>query len=102
MNVKQFLERYKDKLHHREDGCIIWKGSLNSGGYGRVNTTHTGKRTTSFLHIMAWEAAHPGESRHGMEVCHKCHVNNCCNPDHLVLCTHAENMRMNQTKTIKM
>lgn len=43
-------------------------------------------------HRVAWIITH-GEVPKGMLVCHKCDNPPCCNPNHLFLGTHADNVR---------
>jgi HNH endonuclease len=66
-------------------GCHIWHGFLKLG-YGRI---HFRKRV-HLAHRLAWEAKH-GPIPDGLVLRHRCNVKRCCNPDHLVLGTRAEN-----------
>lgn len=68
-------------------GCVLWLGTLNDDGYGRMRW---GGRQ-SMAHRLAWTVA-VGPIPDGMEVCHKCDVPACINPAHLFLGTHSTNM----------
>ena len=72
------------------DGCWIYGGAKlpkEIGGYGWVS--YKGKRIGA--HRLAWMLTN-GPIPPGMEVCHSCDNGPCCNPAHLFLGTHAENM----------
>jgi hypothetical protein len=79
------------KAHTKKDpktDCVLWTGHRDPGGYGRMNLPGT----TRGAHRVAWEVAH-GPIPEGMLVLHTCDNPRCCNPAHLKLGTHAENMR---------
>lgn len=71
----------------RGDGCWLWLGSLDSSGYG--NLGYQGRRRLA--HRLAWELAR-GDLPEGLHVLHVCDEPRCCNPEHLRLGTHADNM----------
>jgi hypothetical protein len=66
-------------------GCHIWQGHLVTG-YGVLR--NRGK--DRYAHRVAWESKH-GPIPDGMVLRHRCNVRSCCNPDHLVPGTRAEN-----------
>lgn len=68
------------------DSCWEWTGHT-VGGYGRL--TYAGRR--QMAHRLAWSLTN-GEIPNGMDVLHRCDNPPCCNPAHLFLGTHADNM----------
>lgn len=72
--------------------CWEWQGTRLPSGYGRIGIAGKGQGVTDLTHRVAYRIAN-GEIPPGMEVCHTCDNPPCCNPDHLFLGTHADNMR---------
>lgn len=70
-------------------GCLIWTGKLTNRGYGVVCSYYgrniTAHRVSYVLHI--------GPIVDKLFVRHHCDVRACCEPRHLVLGTHIDNMR---------
>lgn len=100
-------QKYIDKFHSRVDinfksGCWLWQGghkqSKNKKNYGAMGTfkllngKNIGGSAQVLSHRLSW-VIHYGEIPIEMDVCHKCDNPNCCNPEHLFLGTHQENMQ---------
>lgn len=69
--------------------CWPWLLSLNHAGYGQVSRGGRYMRA----HRVAWELENGRRVPDGMCVLHACDNPRCCNPHHLRIGTHAENMR---------
>ena len=83
------------RLVEKTATCWLWTGTATRRikGYGQFE--RKGKRMLA--HRAAYEFAHgaiPGD----FEVCHRCDVSLCVNPDHLFLGSHKDNMRDAATK----
>lgn len=76
-------------------GCWNYNGFINSTGYGV--TSIYGKQERA--HRAAWILFNgeipdlPNAGYHGTCIRHKCDNRRCCNPDHLELGTHTDNMQ---------
>lgn len=77
-----------DKGLAGDDTCWPWLG-CTTRGYGRFNAPYI---SDTRAHRIAWLMANGKEIPSGMFVCHTCDNPSCCNPDHLFLGTHQENM----------
>ena len=72
-------------------GCWEWQGPRNRAGYGHVSTGRVEGRAHELVHRVAYEYA-TGIKPEGMTVHHTCANATCCNPDHLQLASHRENI----------
>lgn len=69
-------------------GCWLWTASTTKFGYGHMSVD--GRLTGA--HRIAW-VLFKGPIPAGAQVCHKCDVPQCANPDHLFLGSRSDNMR---------
>ena len=67
--------------------CLLWKSSLNKGGYGQLATKEQGKQ---LVHRLAFLQA-GGTIPEGMQVNHLCNRPYCLQPGHLYAGTSAQN-----------
>lgn len=82
-------ERFWEKVDIRgEDDCWNWMASKNKTGYGYFGIK--GKNWKS--NRAAWMLTN-GDIPNGLSVCHHCDNPSCCNPVHLFLGTHTDNIR---------
>ena len=85
------MERFWNKIDRREPNeCWPWIGGI-SRGYGHWSFWESGKCRSTTSHRKAWELAN-GPIPAGLFVLHRCDNPPCCNPAHLWLGTHADNM----------
>ncbi len=83
-------ERFAEKIDTTSSvrGCWLWTAKTNPNGYGRI---YDGRKP-ALAHRVAW-TLFVGPIPHGLFVLHRCDNPPCCNPAHLFLGTHADNMR---------
>lgn len=75
-----------------ESGCWIWIASCRHGKYGQFRISKDPSKALHLAHRAAW-ILYRGEIPYGMNVCHRCDVPCCVNPDHLFLGTYSDNMQ---------
>lgn len=94
LSLWQKIEKSLKKHSEKGGGdCILWKGSLDSDGYGkmRIKWGPQEKSRVEKAHRLSYMLKHtltrlPHTSNTGelMDVSHRCHHKACINSDHLV------------------
>lgn len=83
-------ERFWSKVNVTDpDKCWEWTAGRNENGYGTLNWQ---RRKMEKAHRVSWIVAH-GDIPKGLEICHSCDNPPCCNPSHLFLGTHNDNIQ---------
>lgn len=106
--VRAMAERFWQKIDSSDSSaCWDWRGALNSRSKGdkrnrtpgqlygviRLKSQIDGKLKEFRAHRVAWELHNTISIPLGILICHKCDRPICCNPYHLYLGTHQQNMK---------
>lgn len=87
--ARPLADRFWARVEKRgPDECWPWTGYRDAKGYGQIALN---RRTAEGAHRVSWALAR-GEIPDGIHVLHRCDNPPCCNPAHLFLGTHADNM----------
>ena len=86
-------ERFWAKVNvGAENECWEWKDKLNSDGYGQLSVGGRENQKKLTAHRVAKTLSEGKELPDDKILMHMCDNPPCCNPNHLVLATHQENM----------
>lgn len=81
-------ELFWSHVEKTDGGCWPWHGA-SLRGYGKFHSRSLNRQT--YAHRWAYEFAR-GPIPDGLHVLHRCDNPPCCNPDHLFLGTHLDNV----------
>lgn len=96
MRAQPVLERLMEKVVTNGDGdCWTFEAGRDADGYGRINSGGRSRKA----HAVAYEEL-VGPIPDGFELDHTCSQRACCNPDHLEIVTHAENVRRGRSAAV--
>jgi len=71
-----------------KDDCWEWVGYKRKDGYGEITIDKKTFRSHRLIYIDTY-----GSIPEGMCICHSCDNPSCCNPNHLFMGTHVDNMK---------
>lgn len=86
-------KEFWDRVRKSADGCWHWLGSLDTRGYGHLKWDGKTARAHRVAFTLSNGAIPRGQGHHGTVIMHTCDNRVCCNPAHLRIGNHAENMR---------
>lgn len=86
-NSERFWSKVDLSRADEEFACWEWAAGQNQRGYGRIMWQNHARGAHRIAYLLAF-----GEFPPGICVCHHCDNPCCCNPNHLFLGTHNDNM----------
>jgi hypothetical protein len=87
---KSVEERFLAKVSPEPNsGCWLWTGALNADRYGLM---YYANRRPKMTHRISYEM-YVGPIPDGLEIDHLCRNRLCCNPAHLEVVSHQENIK---------
>lgn len=96
--MNTLLEKIMSNIQISDSNCWEWQGEIIKGGYGRCHF-----KGNKYIVHRAMLISLGKEIPEGFEVCHSCDNPRCCNPEHLFIGTHKQNIkdRDNKGRTAK-
>ena len=87
----EYEERFWSKvaITANPEKCWLWEAGKLPAGYGQFNV----RKRNLKAHRVAYVLTHGYSGTDKMFVCHTCDNPSCCNPNHLFLGDHNDNMR---------
>lgn len=83
-------QRFFSRVKRERDGCLSWRGAVNSDGYGHLYIGPPKTRRDVLAHRFVMALTHGFVSGEKM-VDHRCGRRICVDPEHLRFVTHEEN-----------
>lgn len=90
----ELKQKIKDNTKVDANGCWVWQRCTAGKGYGAISI---GKQKVGYVHRVSY-SVYKGEIPKGLVVMHMCDNPPCCNPEHLQVGTHKDNMQDAKSK----
>lgn len=89
---KEWIPVIFKRTEKKENGCWEYNCRKDKNGYGHVFFGGKENGRNTYTHRIVYKVL-KGDIPEGMFVCHTCDNPPCCNPEHLFLGTHIDNMK---------